>query len=138
VAIRRCYLPGLSRRCRLRRNDASLSARAACFGDALPSRSIGRTDIREDSVYRVTLRDPAVWRPEGETVVESILEMVLELDGPSRSAIDGFVDAKVPVLFRWTMIRDLIAYALHVAELQRLGSGTTPAFQVSPPSVVTT
>ena len=41
------------------------------------------------------MHDAAPWRPECEAVVESTNRLILELHGPGRAAIKGFVDAKV-------------------------------------------
>ena len=63
--------------------------------DVLPDRSIGSTQIRENSNYRIAVRNALLWCPEGETIVERARVLVLERHRPCRAAIDALVDAKI-------------------------------------------
>src|SRR4029077_14149230 len=84
--------------------------------DVVPSFSISGTEIGEHSVYRVAVRDTTFGGPEGETIVERVGCLVLELHGPGRTTIDRFVDAKVGgVVSNGLQVSDLVAHALDVA-----------------------
>src|SRR4029077_14260322 len=97
--------------------------------DVVPSFSISGTEIGEHSVYRVAVRDTTFGGPEGETIVERVGCLVLELHGPGRTTIDRFVDAKVGgVVSNGLQVSDLVAHALDVAELQCLSARHYPRF----------
>src|SRR6266403_1456519 len=97
--------------------------------DVLPGLAIGGAEIGEHSVHRVAMRDAALRRPERETIVERAGILVLELHRPSRAAIYRFIYAEVRrIIPDGLQVGDLIAHALHIAELQRLGSRHNSGF----------
>src|SRR5580692_1785028 len=71
------------------------------------------------------MRNAPVGSPEGEAIIERVLSVVGELYLPCRAAIDRFVNPKIRgarCIGNGHQVRDLVAYALHIAELELFGS----------------
>src|SRR5436309_14648224 len=61
--------------------------------------------------------------PERETIIECIHSLIRELDCPGRSAVNGFVDAKIcGVISNGHQVGELVAHALHLPELEIFAS----------------
>src|SRR5581483_5516998 len=93
--------------------------------DVLPVGAVGGAQIGENSVDGIAVGNATARGPEGEAIVERAGILVGELDGPVGAAVDGFVDAKVTgsIGSDREEIGHAIADALHITELQTLGSG---------------
>jgi len=73
------------------------------------------------------MRNPALRGPERHAIVKCADELILELQSPIRAAVDGFVNAKIGgIVANRHQIGNFVADSLHIAKLQRLGTGTTP------------
>jgi len=100
-------------------------------GDRLPRLSISGANVGKYSIHRIAVRDAAVRSPERKTIVERVHGFVRELDRPGRAAVRSFVDFEIRgVIPDGHQIGDFVADALHVAELQTLGSGHDAGFPV--------
>src|SRR5581483_9454246 len=98
-------------------------------GNRVPVLSAEGANIREDSVDGITVSDSPIRFPEGEAIVEGVLGMVDELQIPGGSAVKGLVDAEDRrVVADRHEVRDFVADALHVTELESFGSGDDAGF----------
>ena len=69
------------------------------------------------------MQNAALGRPKRKTIVETKRNLILELNRPSRSAIQRLVDAKICwVVSNRHQIRDISAEGLYIAKLQHLGA----------------
>jgi len=85
------------------------------------------------------VRDAAIGSPERETIVERVRRLVGELDRPVRAAVHRFVNAEligeIPMDIKYATLSLTPCTSRNCSAEAPF---TVPAFQVSPPFVVTT
>ena len=106
--------------------------------DVLPCHPVGCAKIREHSVDGVAMQNSTLRRPKRERVIETVWILVLELNRPGGAAVECLVNTESVGLFPIDIKYATLALKASTSRNCKASApGTTPAFQVSPPSVVT-